>query len=282
MSSREQMIAPLPTRRQARIADGSIRSRRRDRVACATPRIRRTSTVSPLRKTSGGFAVVVAALFAVSVSVPAMAVGSPERSSPSHRAYEATPGPSEPSQSFVARGGDSLVVERDGYDSTLVPQPTVGSYAQTASTFVNYQGAVQWPFLVGVPITTDFGPRMPPCGGCSSFHKGIDLNPGVGSPVQAIADGVVSEVSATDNGGLGVYAVIDHSVGGQLVSSVYAHMGEGSLRLSVGQSVAVGEVVGNVGNTGQSTGPHLHFEILLEGVTPTDPVVWLAENVGIQ
>jgi murein DD-endopeptidase MepM/ murein hydrolase activator NlpD len=155
----------------------------------------------------------------------------------------------------------------------------VASYSQTAATYVNYLGAIQWPFLTGVPISTDFGYRVAPCGGCSSYHKGIDMNPGVNSPIQAIADGVVREVSATDNGGLGVYAVIDHTIDGELVSSVYAHMAEGSLALSVGQTVSVGDLVGNVGNTGQSTGPHLHFEILLDGVTPTDPFAWLSERV---
>ncbi|WP_157962395.1 M23 family metallopeptidase [Homoserinimonas sp. OAct 916] len=237
---------------------------------------------SSLRKTTGGLVVVVAALFAVSVSVPATAIAATDATYPNHYEYEPAPKLIEPGQSFVAHGGDSLVVERDGYDSTLVPQPTEGSYAQTASTFINYAGAVQWPFLVGVPITTDFGPRVPPCGGCSSFHKGIDMNPGIGSPVQAIAAGVVSEVSTTDAGGLGVYAVIDHLVDGRQVSSVYAHMIEGSLNVYVGQSVAVGDIVGNVGNTGQSTGPHLHFEILLDGVSPTDPVTWFAENVAAQ
>jgi murein DD-endopeptidase MepM/ murein hydrolase activator NlpD len=157
---------------------------------------------------------------------------------------------------------------------------TSGTYAQTASTFVNYSGPVQWPFLTGVPISTDFGPRIAPCGGCSTYHKGIDMNPGNGSPIQAIAAGVVREVSITDNGGLGVYAVIDHVIDGEPVSSVYAHMREGSLALSVGQQVDVGDLVGNVGNTGQSTGPHLHFEILLGGDTPTDPIRWLTERVG--
>jgi murein DD-endopeptidase MepM/ murein hydrolase activator NlpD len=73
--------------------------------------------------------------------------------------------------------------------------------------------------------------------------------------------------------------IIDHTIDGELVSSVYAHMAEGSLAISVGQAVTVGDLVGNVGNTGQSTGPHLHFEILLDGVTPTDPFAWLVERV---
>ncbi|WEO76000.1 M23 family metallopeptidase [Cryobacterium sp. SO2] len=145
----------------------------------------------------------------------------------------------------------------------------------------NYLGsAIQWPFLVGVPITTDFGPRIPSCDGCSSFHEGIDMNPGVNTPIQAVANGVVREVSSTGKSGLGVYAIIDHMIDGRLVSSLYAHMTEGTLAFAVGDPVLVGQLVGNVGNTGQSTGPHLHFEILLDGVTPTAPYAWLTDKVS--
>ncbi|TFC06866.1 M23 family metallopeptidase [Cryobacterium mannosilyticum] len=56
-------------------------------------------------------------------------------------------------------------------------------------------------------------------------------------------------------------------------------MRKGSLALTVGQPVLVGQLVGNVGSTGQSTGPHLHFEIRLDGTTPTDPFAWLTEKV---
>ncbi|MFB9309747.1 murein DD-endopeptidase MepM/ murein hydrolase activator NlpD [Agromyces hippuratus] len=214
-----------------------------------------------------------AALMMVSVSVPAVAVNPVISFAPAMASPDAIDGQQ------VSVGADVTIatVDRDGYITEKVP--TVASYSQTAGTYVNYFGAIQWPFLTGVPISTDFGYRVAPCEGCSSYHKGIDMNPGVNSPIQSIADGVVREVSATDNGGLGVYAVIDHTIDGELVSSVYAHMAEASLALSVGQTVSVGDLVGNVGNTGQSTGPHLHFEILLDGVTPTDPFAWLSERV---
>ena len=104
--------------------------------------------------------------------------------------------------------------------------------------------------------------------------------PGEGAPAHAVADGVVREVSASDNGGFGVYAIVDHTIDGQLVSSVYAHFQAGSLQVSEGQSVGAGTHLGDVGTTGQSTGPHLHFEILLDGVTPADPYAWLSERAG--
>ncbi|GGI73281.1 hypothetical protein GCM10009724_25390 [Microbacterium lacticum] len=73
--------------------------------------------------------------------------------------------------------------------------PPVGteSYAHTADTFTNDPAsAVQWPFTVGVPISSTFGYRTPPCPSCSNFHAGLDMTPGIGTPIQAIADGVVT------------------------------------------------------------------------------------------
>lgn len=180
---------------------------------------------------------------------------------------------------------DAITVERDGYSVKLAPKVLVKSqppaYTSTAPTFTNNPSSpVQWPFLVGVPISDGFGPRIAPCSACSSFHDGMDMNPGAGTPIQVIADGVVRKVSAFDNGGLGVYAIIDHLVDGELVSSLYAHMLVGSLDLSPGQTVRVGEQVGNVGNTGISTGAHLHFGLLLNGSKPTDPFAWLTAHVA--
>jgi murein DD-endopeptidase MepM/ murein hydrolase activator NlpD len=266
----------LSSRRQVCAAEVRVRARR-GRAPARRPRVLQTRLKKPpLRKrVFGAVAMVFAALLAVSVSLPALAVNPvasgalPPSTAAAGRVH-----------SLPASAAGSIAVERDGYKVSKVQELTPGAYAQTAGTFVNYvDSPIQWPFLVGVPITTDFGPRVPPCAGCSSFHKGIDMNPGVNTPIQAIADGIVREVSDTDKSGLGVYAVIDHMIDGRLVSSVYAHMAEGSLALKPGRPVVVGQRVGNVGNTGQSTGPHLHFEILLDGVTPTDPFAWLTDRV---
>ncbi|MFC3274185.1 M23 family metallopeptidase [Agromyces mediolanus] len=257
------MTEPPLTRRALREAE---RSRPRRHRASPAPRAARRRLLPTLALTS-------AALMLASTTLPAFSAG-PAGATATPATVTAG---EEPQDVIVGPEVAQLDLQRDSY--TAGKAATSGDYAQTAATFVNYSGAIQWPFLTGVPISTDFGPRIPPCAGCSSYHKGIDMNPGDGSPIQAIAAGVVREVSASDNGGLGVYAVIDHVVDGQLVSSVYAHMREGSLALSVGETVAVGDLVGKVGNTGQSTGPHLHLEILLDGTTPTDPVEWLSERV---
>ncbi|WP_368499924.1 M23 family metallopeptidase [Herbiconiux sp. A18JL235] len=189
-------------------------------------------------------------------------------------------------QTLVATGSIASVL-RDGYSVTEAPPPpppvvvpaTSNAFARTADTFTNNPlSPIQWPFTTGVPISDGFGPRSAPCGGCSSYHKGMDMNPGQGTPIQVVADGVVTVAQATDGGGLGVYAEIEHVIDGQRITSVYGHMLEGSLQLTEGQVVTVGQQVGNVGNTGTSTGAHLHFEIHLDG-TPIDPFPWMTSHV---
>ncbi|MFE6735617.1 M23 family metallopeptidase [Microbacterium sp. NPDC057650] len=132
--------------------------------------------------------------------------------------------------------------------------------------------AIQWPFAVGTGMSWPYGMRR------GRMHQGIDLIPGNGAPIQAIADGVVRK--ATENGGgYGVTVYIDHMVDGQVVTSHYSHMQHGSIRVKTGQHVKVGDIVGLVGNTGHSYGAHLHFELLRNGQT-FDPLPWMKKNAG--
>jgi murein DD-endopeptidase MepM/ murein hydrolase activator NlpD len=274
--------SPDLPRRELRLADKRTLGRQpRKRPVIATRRPPNLNKPTTRKRLVPGVALAFAALLAVSVSMPALAVNPDARTvaAPSERS-------SEEVQHLTASGTGTITVAQDTYTARAIQETlrnevsAPGVYSQTTNTYVNYLNSpIQWPFLVGVPISTDFGPRTPPCDGCSSFHKGIDMNPGVNTPIQAVADGVVREVSRTDKSGFGVYAIIDHMVDGELVSSVYAHITEGTLAVTVGQPVLVGQLVGNVGNTGQSTGPHLHFEILLNGVTPIDPYSWLTKKV---
>jgi len=71
---------------------------------------------------------------------------------------------------------------------------------------------------------------------------------------------------------------VEHVIDGQTVRTLYAHLQSGSVPVGVGQAVEVGQVIGAVGSTGQSTGAHLHFEVHLGG-SPVDPVAWLAATV---
>lgn len=128
-------------------------------------------------------------------------------------------------------------------------------------------------------ISGGFGPREAPCAGCSTFHDGADITPGNGAPIVSIADGVVV-TAEENNGGLGVHVEVQHNVGAQVVTSSYGHMQYGSIAVSVGQQVTAGQLIGLVGSTGQSTGPHLHLEMYYADGVRFDALPWLAEHVN--
>ncbi|MCP2366477.1 murein DD-endopeptidase MepM/ murein hydrolase activator NlpD [Agromyces flavus] len=180
----------------------------------------------------------------------------------------------------IASGALAAAVDKGGYEHQTIEEYARAAGIRPEATFTNNPlGTIQWPFAVGVHIGDRFGYRD--CAGCSSDHHGQDFNPGLGAQIQAIADGVVS--NSTDAGGsLGVVTMIDHVIDGEVVTSVYAHMEYGSRRMEVGDTVKVGDIVGTTGNTGMSTGPHLHFEIRIGGIDGVwvDPLEWLYANTN--
>jgi len=119
-----------------------------------------------------------------------------------------------------------------------------------------------WP-LEGT-VTSGFGYRW------GRMHEGIDISVPEGTPIRAAADGtVILEQSEYESGGYGNYTCVDHGGG---LSTCYAH--QSSFAASVGARVSQGDVIGYSGNTGHSTGPHLHFEVRINGA-PTDPLGYL-------
>ncbi|MCY7366419.1 MAG: M23 family metallopeptidase [Frankiaceae bacterium] len=113
-------------------------------------------------------------------------------------------------------------------------------------------------------LTSQYGRRW------GRLHAGIDIAAGVGAPIYATAAGTVK--SAGSEGGYGRAVRIVHGDG---TVTVYGHMSR--LLVSSGQRVAAGEQIGKEGNTGQSTGPHLHFEVRIDG-TPVNPLTWLRKR----
>ena len=116
-----------------------------------------------------------------------------------------------------------------------------------------------WP--VDGPITSPFGMRW------GRLHAGIDIGVGFGTPIRAAAGGTV--IHAGWLGGYGNLVVLDHGGG---LSTAYGH--QQAIYVTVGEAVGQGEVVGEVGSTGNSTGPHLHFEVRIAG-NPVDPLGYL-------
>lgn len=130
-------------------------------------------------------------------------------------------------------------------------------------------------------ISSDFGWRTAPCKGCSSDHKGVDFVPGNGEPVFAVLDGLVTE--AGWNGGYGYWVKVEHRVTVdeevEFWETVYAHMQKDSIpeEVYIGAVVKKGDLLGKVGNTGVSTGPHLHFELRIDG-EEVDPIPLISPN----
>ena len=135
-------------------------------------------------------------------------------------------------------------------------------------------------------ISSDFGWRVAPCGACSSDHQGVDFVPGEGKPVMAILNGVVTEAGI--NQGYGYWVKIEHIVPiteGEVERwvTVYAHLKAGSIPddVRVGANVSRGQTLGAVGDTGISTGPHLHFELHIDGVV-VDPLPIISQSQSVR
>lgn len=122
-------------------------------------------------------------------------------------------------------------------------------------------GSFSWP--VSGTITSPFGWRSNPYGGAPEFHQGLDIAAPTGTTVAAASSGTI--ILAQWYGGYGNYILIDHGGG---YSTGYGHLS--AIYVSVGQTVQRGQAIGAVGSTGQSTGPHLHFEVRING-KPVDP-----------
>lgn len=187
------------------------------------------------------------------------------------------------SQLFIAASDESVPEAALAATADLVAagaevDPGVEAAASAAreAFTIDQRPPLVYPVGTGAPVGSSFGPRAAPCATCSTLHFGVDWNPGYGTSVVSIADGVVSLIGDPSNT-LGVHLAIEHVVNGQAVTSVYAHLQAGSIPYRVGDRVRVGDQVGLVGSTGVTTAPHLHFELRVGG-TAINPVPWMAAN----
>jgi murein DD-endopeptidase MepM/ murein hydrolase activator NlpD len=116
-------------------------------------------------------------------------------------------------------------------------------------------------------LTSNYGPRMSPYAGRIKMHEGLDIGAPIGTPIVAPADGVVT--FSGPKPGFGNFVQIDHGYG---VETIFGHAS--SLSVKKGQKVSRGDKIATVGNTGYSTGPHVHYEVRVNG-TPVDPLYYV-------
>jgi len=147
---------------------------------------------------------------------------------------------------------DELKAEADAMTAKLK------SEASSSATSIYTGGEFDWPTPSTSYITSPFGYRIHPISGTRKFHTGIDIGASYGSSIVAANSGTV--ILAGWNGGYGKCVVVDHGGG---YSTLYAHAS--AILVNHGETVARGQEIAQVGSTGNSTGPHLHYEIRING-----------------
>lgn len=142
----------------------------------------------------------------------------------------------------------------DGYEEALPLLET--SYVQTP-----------FPNIPDAPISSGFEWRW------GKVHEAIDFTPGAGTEIYPMANGIVTNVMPGTTSG-GHMVTVDHMIDGKRYQTTYAHMIAGSIQVREGQVITIDTVIGQVGSTGFSTGPHLHFQIIRDDTVAIDPIRW--------
>lgn len=145
-------------------------------------------------------------------------------------------------------------------EPTVTPEPTTEPEPSGGGS-----GALQWP--ISGAVVSGFGMRVHPIFGDTRMHTGLDIDGSSGDPIGSAGSGTV--IFAGWQEGYGNVVIVDHGSG---LSTVYAHMS--TLGTAEGASITTGQNVGQVGSTGYSTGPHLHFEVREDG-TAVNPLSYL-------
>jgi murein DD-endopeptidase MepM/ murein hydrolase activator NlpD len=150
--------------------------------------------------------------------------------------------------------------------SGRLAQPfTSRSFSRTESWLGLVDAPSLWP--VEGRVTSSFGEREDPFNGEGAFHAGIDISAAFGEPIHATADGFVEMAERTS--GYGREVVIDHGHG---IKTLYGHMS--GFAVTAGDQVRRGQVIGYVGLSGRSTGPHVHYEVRIQNI-PVNPHKYL-------
>ena len=211
------------------------------------------------------------------VLIGAMAAGAAAAAahSATHTSAHATAQPVLAADSATMNGGPISTSARGMQMVTVQPAANVAVHNAELAKGVAFaqeraerEARLQQPLFVmptkGI-FTSGFGYRW------GVLHAGIDIANSIGTPIRAVSDGVV--VDAGPTAGYGMWVKLRHADG---TVTLYGHVN--STTVSVGQRVMAGDQIATMGNRGNSTGPHLHFEVLLGGTQRVDPVPWLAKR----
>jgi murein DD-endopeptidase MepM/ murein hydrolase activator NlpD len=227
-------------------------------------------TVSFIAKLRG-FAGMIAAITGLSVATPALAnsaAANADVTAPLRAAQAAKPTQSG-DEDFrkLFNGWKSM----DNGQLVLAPATKVAA-VPSAATYRPASVSIPSRMPVnGAALTSGYGMRWHPVLGGRRAHKGVDLAEPVGSPVYATADGMVSRADWFSSYGL--FISLEH---GGNIQTRYGHLSR--LNVAAGQTVHKGDLIGYVGTTGRSTGPHLHYEVRIAGVA-VNPIPYLQGGV---
>ena len=219
-----------------------------------------------------GFVGMIAAISGLSVATPAFAnsaAANADVTSPLRAAQAAKPSAQGGDDDFrkLFNGWKSM----DNGQLVLTPATRVAS-APSALTYRPASVSIPSRMPVsGAALTSGFGMRWHPVIGGRRAHKGVDLAEPVGSPVYATADGMVSRADWFSSYGL--FISLEH---GGNIQTRYGHLSR--LNVAAGQTVHKGDLIGYVGTTGRSTGPHLHYEVRIAGVA-VNPIPYLQGGI---
>lgn len=166
----------------------------------------------------------------------------------------------------------ALRAEIDKYDDLIRQEERKASQIASGSTGSFVGGNKVWPCPSSTRITSGYGGRNTGIPGASTNHKGLDIGCPTGSAVVSVLDGKV--IFTGYNAYRGYYIMVDHGGG---VVTLYQHCKAGSYKVSVGDKVKAGQTIILSGSSGIGSGPHLHFEVLING-SNVDPEIWLKQG----
>jgi murein DD-endopeptidase MepM/ murein hydrolase activator NlpD len=155
----------------------------------------------------------------------------------------------------------------------MLPLTAGADRAPLVSLAQPHQTDAALPLPIRAPVSSPFGYRADPFSGAPRFHAGVDIAAAYGREVPSAGPGRV--VFSGSQGGYGNTVVVEHANG---IRTRYAHLS--SIQVEVGTPVDAGTIVGRVGSSGRSTGPHLHFEVLQDG-QPVNPAVAATRFAGL-